>query len=225
MKRKVLLVSLIVALSLSIAGVLVARSKAKPSPGVARITYLETVKRADGQIETRGARVRIVERATGQYRETAFAPDGKEKDSQLVSRQGVFVISRGAIYPSDEARLPSPESLSGAKIVENATGKATIAGLTAYLNKSASGSVEVWTSPELGSHIPLKVVMHNGDRNGFTQLEAVRVVYEEAAPGLFDLPDLPISTSKLEAQINHAKETNDQARIQRYTNLLAKWKR
>jgi hypothetical protein len=224
-KRKILFVSLIA--TVCIVGVFAARSKAtqgQQDQSLVRITYVETARLPDGQIQTKGKRVRVVEMASGQYKETDYAPDGKERDSLLVSKKGVFVIRKDMIQPKDEFMAPPPESPEAMK--KNAIGTARILNYTAYITKAPTGSVEVWTTPELGGHIPLKVIMYSGDRVSFTQLEAVEVSREGAAPaGFFDLPDLPVDTSKVEQALEASKERNDQRGVERYTQMLKKWKR
>jgi hypothetical protein len=223
MPRKVLFMPVIAAVC--IAGVFVARSKTTQESGLVRLTYVETTHLPDGQIRTKGKRVRVVERSTGQYKETYYGPDGQEKDFVLVSKQGVFIIRKGIIQPTDEFQPPPPESFTGESVKKNAVGTAQILGYTSYIKKSASGSVEVWAAPELGSHIPLKVIMYGGD-NSFTQLEAVNISQEPAPPaGFFDPPDLPVDVSKIERALEAAQTGNDQRGIERYNRLLAKWKR
>jgi hypothetical protein len=227
MSRKMFFLSVAVTVCLSVASVLAFRSRSRQDQALVRLTYAETTRLRDGKIEAKGKRVRVVEVATGQYKETTYSPDGQEQDSMLVSRKGVFVIMQKMIQPTDEFMPPPPESFSAESVKNNSTGTAQILGYTAYIKKSARGSVEIWSAPELGSHVPLKVIMYGADRISYTQLEAVEIAWQTAAPaGFFDPPaDLPVDVSKLERALEGAETRNDQRGVLRYKRLLAKWKR
>lgn len=201
----------------------VAQSSAAPPLRILKITYVETTRRPDGKIIHMGERVRLTHVATGQYRETAYGPDVTSDNFMLVSTRGVFVIGK-TIQPKDEYRAPYPESFLPETVKNGAIGTAQIAGYTAYIKKSSSGLFEVWTAPQFGTHVPLKQIFY-GAEGSFTQLEAKTISEETAPPNFFDLPDLPMDLSKLEASLQAAQERNDQAAISRFTALLKKWKR
>jgi hypothetical protein len=225
MQRKVLLVSLGLGACL-IASAFILRSKAI-QPELIKITYSETKRTPHGQ--TQSMRIRYMELPTGQYKETAYDKDGKEGDSQIKSRLGLFTIAKknARILPIEGFEAPRwSEAESASAIEKNAVGVDQIAGFRAYHTKAPSGSVETWTAPELSSNIFLKLIMHSADGVSFTQLEAAAVSREGATPaGFFDLPDLPVDTSKLERALEAAQERRDQRGVERYNRLLKQWKK
>jgi hypothetical protein len=207
-------------------GVFVARSKARQEKAFFKITYTDIAHLADGQTRLKGKRVRFIDVPTGQYRETDYLPDGTESLTHLVSKQGVFMISKDSLFPMDEFKPPSAASFLEETVKKNAAGTANILGYTAYVHRSVSGSVETWTVPELGSHVPLKTIMYAGDRVGYTALEAVEISLQPApSANFFNPPNLPVDTSKLERLLEKAQADKNQAAIDRYTRLLSKWKK
>lgn len=129
MRRRNILILAI--LAVRVVGAFVARSKtATQENRLLKITYVETKLQRDGQVKIHGRRVRIVEVESGQYKETDYAPDGTERDSMLVSKQGVFVIRDKVIQVEDEFAPLKPSSKES--FAKKAVGTDLIAGYTAY---------------------------------------------------------------------------------------------
>lgn len=226
MSRKLLFLLVAAVVCLSGAGVLFARNW-QPQKNFVKVTYQETARRPDGKTEVKAKRVRFVDLATGQFRETSYAPDGAEIGTVLNSQQGVFKISHrtNELSPIGEFQplTESQEQLGRQKAI----GHAQILGHPVYIRRSKEGFSEVWTSSEYGSSVPLKIMMcSDADQKACSIIEAIDLSLEDAPmAGFFDPSNLPINVEELERHLEAAKSRNDQRGVERYTRLLAQWKK
>ncbi len=84
-------------------------------------------------------------------------------------------------------------------------GTDNILGFIAYGKKIGASQDEIWTTPELGSRVPLRLVNHAPDGVGYCSLEAVEISREPEPANFFDPPDLPMDLSVLNRWLEKAR--------------------
>jgi hypothetical protein len=214
------------ALCLTAVGLNAVHSKAQQEQTFFKITYLETRHLANGEDKIMDKRIRFVDPPSGQWKETVYSPEGEEKETTLISRQGYFKIKKGSLDLIGEFfQWPSANEFLEEIYKRDSFGTDNILGFIAYGKKIGASQDEIWTTPELGSRVPLRLVNHAPDGVGYCSLEAVEISRELEPANFFDPPDLPMDLSVLNRWLEKARADGNQAAVERYSRWIAMWQK
>jgi len=209
-------------------GLFAATSFTKQEKRTVKVTYYDTNRMPDGTYRHRGTRIRYKDVIAGEFKEIIYDPEHKETSYTLYCKQGMFVAKNngsGLIEPLDDFVPAKPAERIEETHSKYAIGRASILGYNAYVRKTSDGLTEIWSVPELGSTLPLKMVLYSKGSDAYTVSEAVAVEWVTLPSDFFQVPsNLKIDLSGLERRIQIAEENNYGVLVEKHRKQLARWK-